>query len=98
MTAPRATTKRVPKIRENIPAPQTPEGLCFHYKPDEAAPYTPFSARTLKDMLARDEIEHVFNGRDNYLTGAQILALNERYIVKPFTAPAPVNSRASAAA
>ena len=85
MTAPRATKPRTPKIRENLPAPQTPEGQLFHYTPHEAAPWTPFSGRTLTDMIARREIDYVFNGRDNYLTGAQIVALNERYTVRPFT-------------
>ncbi|MFI6033019.1 hypothetical protein ACIBBD_02315 [Streptomyces sp. NPDC051315] len=85
MTAPRATKTRTPKIRENLPAPQTAEGLFFHYTPEEAAQWTPFSARTLRDRIAAREIEYVFNGRDNYLTGAQILSLNERYTVKPFS-------------
>lgn len=84
MTAPRATTKRVPKIREDLPAPQTAEGLLFHYTPAEAAQWTPFSARTLADKIAAREIDYVFNGRDNYLTGAQIVALTERYVVRPF--------------
>ncbi|MFF4090340.1 hypothetical protein ACFYY9_26190 [Streptomyces nigra] len=88
MTAPRATRTRTPKIRENLPAPQTAEGLYFHYKPAEAAQWTPFSPRTITDMIARREIDYVFNGRDNYLTGAQIVALVERYTVKPFTKPA----------
>ena len=84
MTAPRATTARKPKIRENLPAPQTDEGLYFHYTPYEAARWAPFSGRTIADMIARREIDYVFNGRDNYLTGAQIIALVERYTVKPF--------------
>jgi len=84
VTAPRATTKRIPKTRDNLPAPQTDEGQLFHYKPEEAAQWTPFSGRTLRDMIARREIDYVFNGRDNYLTGAQIVALNARYVVKPF--------------
>ncbi|MGQ5576263.1 hypothetical protein [Streptomyces sp. ECR3.8] len=84
MTAPRATKPRTPKIREKLPAPQTAEGLLFHYTPHEAAQWTPFSGRTLADMIARREIDYVFNGRDNYLTGAQIIALVERYTVKPF--------------
>ncbi|MCH0555784.1 hypothetical protein [Streptomyces sp. MUM 16J] len=82
--APRATTTRVPKIRENLPAPQTPEGLLFHYTPYEAAPWTPFSGRTLTDKIAARELDYVFNGRDSYLTGAQILALVERYTRRPF--------------
>ncbi|MEU6543963.1 hypothetical protein [Streptomyces sp. NPDC046859] len=89
MTAPRATTKkRVPRIRENLPAPSSPEGELFHYTPYEAAPWTPFSGRKLSALIAAREIEYTFNGRDNYLTGRQIAALNERYTVKPFSKPA----------
>lgn len=84
MTAPRATTARKPKIRENLPAPQTPEGLLFHYTPHEAARWTPFTGRTLTDKIARREIDYVFNGRDSYLTGAQIVALVERFTRRPF--------------
>ncbi|MGV9352354.1 hypothetical protein [Streptomyces misionensis] len=92
MTAPQATKTRkrpAPKVRDDLPAPQTPEGLLFHYTPAEAARWTPFSYRTLIDKIARREIDYVFNGRDNYLTGAQIVALTERLTVRPFTkAPA----------
>jgi hypothetical protein len=89
VTAPQATKsaprkRPAPKIREDLPAPQTAEGLLFHYTPHEAARWAPFSGRTLSDMIARREIDYVFNGRDNYLTGAQIVALVERYTVKPF--------------
>lgn len=93
MTAPQATKsaprrRPAPKIREDLPAPQTAEGLLFHYTPHEAAQWTPFSGRTLADMIARREIDYVFNGRDNYLTGAQIVALVESRTVKPFSKPA----------
>ncbi|MEU0783443.1 hypothetical protein ABZ341_17955 [Streptomyces sp. NPDC006173] len=89
MTAPQATKtaarkRPAPKIRENLPAPNTPEGQLFHYTPYEASPWTPFSGRTLTDMIARREIDYVFNGRDNYLTGGQIVALVEAYTVRPF--------------
>lgn len=88
-TAPRKRT--APRVRENLPAPQTAEGLLFHYTPAEAARWTPFSYRTLIDLIRRREIDYVFNGRDNYLTGAQIVALVDRYTVKPFAKkPAPV--------
>ncbi|MGP4008158.1 hypothetical protein [Streptomyces sp. 4N124] len=78
---------RQPKIRENLPAPTSAEGQLFHYTAYEAAPWTPFSGRKIAELIARREIEYVFNGRDNYLTGVQIAALVERYTVKPFTAP-----------
>lgn len=92
MTTPQATktatSKRpAPKVRDNLPAPQTPEGLLFHYTPAEAAQWTPFSYRTLIDKIARREIDYVFNGRDNYLTGAQIVTLAERFTVRPFEKP-----------
>lgn len=93
MTAPQATKtaprkRPAPKIRENLPAPQTAEGLLFHYTPYEAARWAPFSGRHIAEMCRRKEIDYVFNGRDNYLTGAQIVALVEKYTVKPFTKPA----------
>jgi hypothetical protein len=79
--------RKAPRIREDLPAPQTDRGLYFHYTPYEAAQWTPFSGRTLTNKIARREIDYVFNGRDNYLTGAQIIALVERYTVKPFEKP-----------
>ncbi|WPO73970.1 hypothetical protein [Streptomyces sp. KN37] len=92
MTTPRATQsprkRPAPKIRENLPAPQTPEGLLFHYTPYEAAQWTPFSGRTLADILAAKKTDYVFNGRDNYITGAQIVALVEAYTVRSFSKPA----------
>lgn len=91
MTAPRAT--RQPKIRENIPAPNTPEGELFHYRPEEAAQWTPFAARTLRDMVARKEVPHVSNGRDTYFTGQQIVEISRRYVVEPFK-KAPAKSAA----
>jgi len=99
VTAPQATKsaprkRPAPKIRENLPAPQTAEGLLFHYTPYEAAQWTPFSGRTLTDKLARREFDFQSNSRDNYLTGAQIVALVERYTVKPFSKPQPARAAA----
>jgi hypothetical protein len=91
VTAPQATKTRkrpAPRIRENLPAPQTPEGLLFHYTPYEAAQWTPYSGRTLADKLACREFDFQSNTRDNYLTGAQIVAIAESHTVKPFTKPA----------
>ncbi|MEU6661199.1 hypothetical protein [Streptomyces sp. NPDC046821] len=96
MTAPRAAHKRTPEIRENLPAPTTPEGELFHYTPYEAAQWSPFSGRTLADLIARREIEYVFNGRDNYLTGLQIVALSRRYTVAPFSKPARAKTATAA--
>ncbi|KOG33338.1 hypothetical protein [Streptomyces resistomycificus] len=94
MTAPQATTsaprkRPAPKIREKLPAPQTAEGQLFAYTPYEAAIWAPFSGRKIAEMCRRKEIDYVFNGRDNYLTGAQIVALIERYTVKPFSKAEP---------
>lgn len=88
MTAPQATRKRVSEIRDNLPAPNTTEGALFHYNPDEASQWTPFSGRTLRDMATKHEVEHSRNGRVIYFTGSQIVALAESYVVKPFKKPA----------
>ncbi|MFE9602002.1 hypothetical protein [Streptomyces hokutonensis] len=78
---------RTPKTRDDLPAPQTAKGQLFRYRPHEAAQWTPFSGRALTGLIARKEIGHVFNGRDNYLTGAPIVVLVGRYTAKPFTRP-----------
>ncbi|MFJ9037893.1 helix-turn-helix domain-containing protein [Streptomyces sp. NPDC102406] len=88
MTAPRATRKRTFEIRENLPAPNSAEGALFHYTPDEAAQWTPFRGRTLRNMATKHEIEHSRNGRVIYFTGEQIVALAQRHVVKPFQKPA----------
>lgn len=78
---------RTPKIRPNLPAPSTPEGELFHYTPDEAAQWVPFSARKLKEMAYKREIEHVNNGNSIWFSGLNIRAISLQFTVQRF-APA----------
>ncbi|MET9494304.1 helix-turn-helix domain-containing protein [Streptomyces sp. NPDC006552] len=82
----------LPKIREEIPLPNTPEGALFHYTPDEAAQWTPFTHSTLREMVRRREIPFVANGRKTWFRGEQIVEIADRYVVKPFKASAPTDT------
>ncbi|MFJ5306137.1 hypothetical protein [Streptomyces sp. NPDC088350] len=76
---------RTPKIGENLPAPQTVEGLLFHYQPTEAALWLPFSARTLALKAFAREIPHVNNGNKIWFSGLNIREITEQFTVQPFT-------------
>ncbi|MFG3585038.1 hypothetical protein [Streptomyces sp. NPDC047990] len=93
MTAPQATTtaprkRNGPKIRENLPAPSSPEGELFHYTPEEAALWLPFPARRLRAMVHAREIEHVNSGNKIWFSGLNIRAITKQFTRQPFTKPA----------
>jgi hypothetical protein len=93
VTAPQATQtaprkRAIPKIRENIPAPSTPEGELFHYTPEEASLWLPFPARRLRLMAFAREIPHVNSGNKVWFSGANIRTISEQFTVKPFNKPA----------
>lgn len=95
MTTPRATRPTdQPKIRKNLPAPSTAEGELFHYTPDEAAQWLPFSARKLREMAYLREIPHGNNGNRIWFAGLHIRAITEQFTVEVL----PASKRASAAA
>lgn len=90
MTAPQATTsapkkRNIPKVRENIPAPSTANGELFHYTPEEAAMWLPFTARKLRLMAFAREIPHVNNGNKVWFSGLNIRAITEQFTREPFT-------------
>ncbi|WP_328860924.1 hypothetical protein [Streptomyces sp. NBC_00306] len=85
MTAPR-DTKKVPEQGRYTPAPSTPEGELFHYKPDEAARYLPFSGRKLRELAYSREIPHVNNGNSVWFSGLNIRAISEQFTVQPLAA------------
>jgi hypothetical protein len=97
VTAPRDTTKttdngaptrrRPPtrfEIRENVPAPGTPEGAYFHYTPAEAAVWLPFSAHKILKMANAKAIPYVDNGNRIWFSGMNIRAISEQFTVQPF--------------
>ncbi|MER6183110.1 helix-turn-helix domain-containing protein [Streptomyces sp. NPDC001652] len=73
------------QIRENIPAPGTPEGAYFHYTPAEAAEWLPFGAYKLRRMAHAREIPYVDNGNRVWFSGMNIRAISEQFTVQPFT-------------
>lgn len=95
MTAPRATSKATDlKIREGIPFPSTAEGELFHYTPDEAAQWLPFSARKLREMAYLREVPHGNNGNRVWFAGLHIRAITEQFTVEVL----PASQRAKSAA
>ena len=97
VTTPRATKKPAEKdapvrrrpptrfeIREDIPAPGTPEGAYFHYTPAEAAEWLPFSAHKLLKLANAKSIPYVDNGNRIWFSGMNIRAISEQFTVKPF--------------
>jgi hypothetical protein len=62
-----------------LPAPASPAGELFHYTPDQAAYYLPFTARKLREMAYRREVDHVNNGNRVWFSGRNIRAISEQF-------------------
>lgn len=80
--------RKLPPVRDNLPAPSSPEGELFHYQPTEAALWLPFSARQLALKAFAREIPHVNNGNKIWFSGLNIRAITEQFTVQPFNKPA----------
>lgn len=82
MTTPKATKKPPAETRrEGIPAPSTPEGELFHYRPIEAADWLPFSARQLKEMAYKRQVPHNGGGNRVTFTGLNIRSISDMHAV-----------------
>lgn len=79
---PDSSCKPVSKVRPGIPAPATAEGELFHYTPDEAAQWLPFTARMLRQMAYRREIPHGGGGNRVTFAGLHIRAITEQFTVE----------------
>ncbi|UPZ27733.1 helix-turn-helix domain-containing protein [Streptomyces sp. LRE541] len=84
----RRNPPRWDEIRENIPAPGTPEGAYFHYTPAEAAEWLPFGAHKLRRLAHSRGIPYVDNGNRVWFSGMNIRAISEQFTVEPFEKPA----------
>ncbi|MFJ7999051.1 hypothetical protein ACIQ7D_18150 [Streptomyces sp. NPDC096310] len=80
MTTPTDLKTKTPR---NVPAPATPEGELFHYKPVEAAEWLPFSARKLREMAYLRQVPHVNNGNSVWFSGLNIRAISEQFTIAP---------------
>lgn len=82
MTAVTVLEQPYSKIRENLPDPASARGELFHYKPDEAALWLPFSGRKLREMAYAREIDHVNNGNRIWFSGLNIRAITLQFTVE----------------
>lgn len=78
--------RKLPPVRNGIPAPGTPEGELFHYQPTEAEIWLPFSARKLSLMAFAREIPHVNNGNKIWFSGINIREISKQFTVQPLSA------------
>ncbi|WP_432010125.1 helix-turn-helix domain-containing protein [Streptomyces cucumeris] len=66
-----------------VPYPGTPEGELFHYTPDEAARFLPWSALQLKRKAYAREIPFNDGGKRVTFTGRDIREISEMTAVRP---------------
>lgn len=77
------STKDKASPKRQVPAPGTPEGEYFHYTPDEAAAWLPWSALQLKRKAYAREIPHNDGARRITFTGLDIREISAMTAVRP---------------
>lgn len=82
-------TKKAPPEKRAVPAPSSPEGELFHYTPEEAADWLPFSPRILREKAYRREIPHNGGGNRVTFTGLNIRAISDMHAVVPVETKKP---------
>lgn len=82
MTAVTVLEKPSRKIRDDLPDPASPRGELFHYNPDEAALWLPFSGRKLREMAYAREVNHVNNGNRIWFSGLNIRDITLQFTVE----------------
>lgn len=79
--------KRPPTAKKTatrvVPYPGTPEGEVFHYTPEEAAEYLPWSALQLKRKAYAREVPFNDGGARVSFTGRDIREISEMTAVRP---------------
>lgn len=68
-----------PRSLAELPAPTSPEGELFHYSPDQAAIFLPFTARKLRELAYSRRIDHVNNGNRISFSGRNIRSISEQF-------------------
>lgn len=66
-----------------VPYPGTPEGAFFHYTPEEASEFLPWSALQLRRKAYAREIPHNDGGSRVTFTGRNICEISEMTAVRP---------------
>jgi transcriptional regulator with XRE-family HTH domain len=77
----------------DVPYPGTPEGRFFHYTPEEAADFLPWSALQLRRKAYAREVPFNDGGNRVTFTGQNICEISEMTAVRPLADP--VQQRAS---
>lgn len=76
-------TSKAKKPPREVPFPGTPEGEVFHYTPDEAARFLPYSALTLRRKAYAREIPYNDGGSRITFTGLDIREISDATAVRP---------------
>ncbi|WP_434593488.1 helix-turn-helix domain-containing protein [Streptomyces sp. A5-4] len=92
--SPNGMTKKKP-VERVVPYPGTPEGAVFHYTPEEAAGFLPWSALQLKRKAYAREIPFNDGGARVTFTGLDIREISQMTAVRPLAETVPVQKRAS---
>jgi transcriptional regulator with XRE-family HTH domain len=71
------------KTEREVPYPGTPEGEVFHYTPDEAARFLPWSGLQLRRKAYAREIPHNDGAKRVTFTGRDIREISEMTAVRP---------------
>lgn len=84
-----ATKAKDTPARE-VPAPSTPEGELFHYTPEQAIEWLPWtSARWLREKARRREFPHNRGGGRITFTGRDIREISDMTAVRPLDETKP---------
>lgn len=78
----KAPVKQKNATRE-VPSPGTPEGEVFHYTPEEAARFLPWSELSLRRKAYAREVPFRKGGHRITFTGADIREISEGTAVRP---------------
>lgn len=78
-----------------MPYPGTDEGAVFHYTPEEAARFLPWSALQLRRKAYAREIPFNDGGARVSFTGLDIREISAMTAVRPLIETAPVQQRSA---
>ncbi|MDX3009591.1 hypothetical protein [Streptomyces caniscabiei] len=80
-----ATTAKEKAPPREVPYPGTPEGELFHYTPEEAAGFLPWSALQLRRKAYAREIPYNDGAKRVSFTGRDIREISEMTAVRPLS-------------
>lgn len=90
--APKPRAKKTPR---EVPYPGTPAGELFHYTPEEAARFLPWSALQLKRRAYARQVPFNDGAARVSFTGRDIREISDMTAVRPLTETEPVQRRSA---